>query len=181
MPDYKKSKVYCIRSYENDDIYVGSTVCTLSVRFSNHKSHMKRGKPYCSSWEVLKHPSAYIELLELCPCDTIEELKQRELHYIREMNCVNKNIPLRDVKQYREDNKEHIKEVRSAYYEANAERLREEAKEYHRTHREEEADYYQKNKERLLQNQREYREKNKEMVLRKQREYRARRKAECSS
>ncbi len=36
-----------------------------------------------------------IVLVELCPCDTKDELIKSEAHYIRARNCLNKNIPTR--------------------------------------------------------------------------------------
>jgi hypothetical protein len=176
MPDYSKAKIYRIRSVENDDVYIGSTLSTLSVRFSNHKSHFKAGTPYCSSWEVLKHASAYIELIELFPCDTRKQLHERERHFILEIDCVNKNIPLRTDKEYREVNRDAIKIQRTAYYLEHAEELRAEGRTYYDDHVEDVRAYYQANKDKFAERQREYRKKNAEMVLQKQREYRARRK-----
>ena len=41
MPDYSKGKIYAIKSYQCDDIYIGSTVNKLSDRLSYHKTHYK--------------------------------------------------------------------------------------------------------------------------------------------
>ena len=42
MPDYKNGKIYVIKSYETNDVYVGSTCRPLKQRFSRHKSEYKR-------------------------------------------------------------------------------------------------------------------------------------------
>ena len=44
MPDFSKAKIYKIYSYENDDVYYGSTVETLSSRMSHHRAQLKRYK-----------------------------------------------------------------------------------------------------------------------------------------
>ena len=41
-----------------------------------------------------------IVLMELCPCDTKDELSIREAYYIRNFLCVNKNIPDRKQPEY---------------------------------------------------------------------------------
>ena len=42
MPDYSKGKIYKVLNNINDEIYVGSTVETLSVRMAKHRHTMKR-------------------------------------------------------------------------------------------------------------------------------------------
>ena len=36
--NYQDGKIYAIKSYETDKVYIGSTTLTLQQRFSNHKS-----------------------------------------------------------------------------------------------------------------------------------------------
>jgi hypothetical protein len=62
-----------------------------------------------------------IELIESKECGSKDELKQLEGHYIRTLNCVNKNIPGRSKLQYYHDNKnkESMIEYKKKYYEAN--------------------------------------------------------------
>lgn len=98
MPiDYQLSKVYTIRSPSTDKFYLGTTVKTLSGRFSGHKSNYKfflQGKYKCnvSSYEIIKLGDAYIELLESYPCNSKEELLKREGELLRlhKDNIVNK-------------------------------------------------------------------------------------------
>ena len=53
----------------------------------------------------------YIEEIEKCPYNSLEELTKRERQYIIQRQPVlNKQIPLRTVKEWRADNKEHLQE-----------------------------------------------------------------------
>ena len=51
-----------------------------------------------------------IALLELFPCESKDELVSKEAYYIRKLDCVNKVIPDRTMNEWREDNKDKIKE-----------------------------------------------------------------------
>ena len=116
MPDYSKSKIYKIYSYENDDVYYGSTCDTLCRRMTGHRNSYKRYKEgkfcYITSFKILELTSAKIELVENFPCNSKEELLQREGFYIRNNNCINKYIPDRTKNEYdimyRESNKEKL-------------------------------------------------------------------------
>ena len=92
MKDYSKCRLYAIRSHESPEIYIGATTATLSRRFSGHKTKFKRNTQYVSSFEVLKYPSAYIELIEEVSCENKEQLNRLEGALIRSTVCVNKNI-----------------------------------------------------------------------------------------
>ena len=93
-PRCQNGKIYAIRSKSTDKIYIGSTWRPLADRFNNHKSsftlHQRGLKNFTSSSEILEFGDAYIELLELFPCKTKEELHAREGHWIRTTEtCVN--------------------------------------------------------------------------------------------
>ena len=107
MPDYKNGKIYCIRSYQTDDVYIGSTTQKLCRRMTDHRKKYKgwvKGKrQYTTSYEIIKLCNAYIELLELFPCGCKDELHKKECEYIRNMKCVNKCIPGRTQKEYKEE------------------------------------------------------------------------------
>jgi len=109
-PNYNNSKIYAIRSHQTNDVYIGSTVERLSARMSKHRYDYKKysagqGRSYVSSYEILKYPDAYIELLKNLKCLCKDELLREEGKLIRSTdNCVNKNIAGRTIKEYREDN-----------------------------------------------------------------------------
>ena len=118
MPNYQNGKIYVIRSFQTEDIYIGSTTEKISVRLSKHKVKYKlwlEGKAhYYTSFEILKYDDVYIELLEKYPCDDKMELNKKEGEYIRSMSCVNKQIAGRTQKEYKkkydEEHKEQILE-----------------------------------------------------------------------
>lgn len=82
--NYKNGKIYAIRSYQTEEIYIGSTTQTLTKRLSSHKRNI------CNSKLILQYPDAYIELIENFPCNSKEELNRKEGEHIRANNCVNK-------------------------------------------------------------------------------------------
>ena len=94
MVNYQFGKVYKIVG--NGLLYVGSTTRPLLCqRLAQHYSEYKRwlnGKciNYVSSFNCFNDPKYYIELLELCPCNSNYELRMCENKWIQELNCVNK-------------------------------------------------------------------------------------------
>ena len=148
MSKYQNTKIYTIRSYENDDIYIGSTVEALSVRMSKHRSAYKKyltGDPgYTSSFEILRYPTAYIELLEQYPCKNKDQKHAREGFHIRKMDCVNKRIAGRTQRQYKIDNVETIKQYKKQYYIDNAETIRQRDRQYSKQYRIDNADALKK-------------------------------------
>lgn len=107
MPDYQKGKIYKITSGELT--YIGST-CepSLARRLSNHLSSYKcwkEGKRTgCSSFQLIESGQYEITLIELYPCGSKDELTARERFHIESNKCVNKYIPGRTMKEWRNDN-----------------------------------------------------------------------------
>ena len=125
MVNYANSKVYKIWSTQGDKIYIGSTTKPyLCQRMDKHRSDYKRfkdGKETMTTSYILfdeyGKENCFIELLEAKVCVSKDELHQLEGKYIRELVCVNKVNPYRTKeqmleyqKQYKEINKEYIKE-----------------------------------------------------------------------
>ena len=156
MCNYQNSKIYKLWSPEGDDIYIGSTTVSLSRRKAKHKTQNNTSKILFE-----KYTDVRIELLEECPCDNKEQLLKKEGEYIRNNNCVNKRVAGRTNKEYREDNKEHLKEYYKQYREDNKEYIKEQKKEYR-----------EDNKERIKEHHKEYRENNKEKIKEHHKEYR---------
>jgi hypothetical protein len=120
-----------------------------------YRSHIT-GSPYgkYTSYEILQYPDAQIVLIENCPCNNKEELLRAERKHIEATaNCVNRYIPLRTEKEYREAHKEEA----AAYQKEYRAEHQEEAKKY-------KAEYYQANKEAIEAKHRAYNEKNKEAI-----------------
>jgi hypothetical protein len=140
-------RVYKLVSSHTDEVYIGSTVSTLSDRLRGHKCGYKRyteGKHnYISAVELLKYTDVKIELIHEGEFTTVKELHKLEGSFIQSVcNCVNKHIAGRSMKEYYENNKETKKE------------------------------YRENNKEAIGQYQKEYRENNKEAITQKRKEYR---------
>ena len=86
---------------------------------------MKSNQNYTTSYEILKNGNYDIILIELYPCDSKDILQSRERFYIELNNCVNKYIPGRTNKEYKQDNKEQISEQRKGYRQNNREQINE--------------------------------------------------------
>lgn len=142
MPDYQQGKIYSIRSFLTREIYIGSTCNKLSVRMAQHRALFKAGRLTCTSVKILEKGNAYIELIEAFPCNSREELNQKEGEYIRtSLLCVNNNIAGRTREEYNEGSKEETKEREKAYREANKEYIKERAKTYRENHKEQAKEY----------------------------------------
>ena len=135
MPDYQLSKIYKLHCIlENDDeplVYYGSTIEPyLSTRLSKHKdkyrSYINNKYHFVTSFKLFDKygiNNVLITLVELFPCNSKAELHSRERYFIENNKCVNKNIPTRTDKEYREANKEQLIIKSKEYREANKEQI----------------------------------------------------------
>ncbi len=122
MPNYQEGKIYKITSEKTDQVYVGSTVKPITTRYNQHKclynAYKKDGgRVQLSSFLILQHGDAKVELVEDFPCATQEELFARERYWMDNLLSVNK---IRSV-----ITKEELKEYRHDYYSANKEKAME--------------------------------------------------------
>lgn len=116
MPDYSKGKIYKIISNKTNDVYIGSTIQSLSVRLAGHrklyKSYLGGKSNYITSYDILKYDDVKIILIEECPCDNREQLLAREQYHIDNMDCINKNraiILLSNKEYYKEQYQKALK------------------------------------------------------------------------
>jgi hypothetical protein len=173
-------RVYSIRSHQTPDIYIGSTIQTLSRRMAYHradyKAYLNEKQHYISSYEILQYNDAYIELLFEGEFESKNALQKKEGEYQREMDCVNKQIAGRTQQEYYEDNKEHIVEYQKQYYEENKPQIEEQHKKYYEEHKPQIAEYHKQyqteNKEHLAEYQKQHYEDNKEQRLKDAKNYR---------
>jgi len=122
MVNYQLGKIYTVRSLTSPEIYVGSTVAPLCKRMVKHRSQWKNGLILGKKKEIVKDINDWkIELHELYPCLTKQELYRREGEVIREIGTLNKYIAGRTDKEYRIDNSDKIKK----YYIENADKIKE--------------------------------------------------------
>ena len=190
MPDYQKGKIYKLYSVSNEDlVYYGSTIQELPVRLAGHVRDYKNNIGYCTSKKVIAVGDYKMELIENYPCVNKQQLERREGEFTKTNKCVNKCIAGRTRKEYRDDNKEKIKEWQKEYYENNKEAIAERSKEYRENNKEQITEkhkewcennkeqiakkwkeYYEKNKEQIAEYKKEYRDNNKEQLAEKQKE-----------
>jgi hypothetical protein len=121
MPNYQNAKIYCIRSFKTDDIYIGSTTQPLCKRMVEHrlkyKGWLKGTKKNCTSFEIMKYGDAYIELIKKHPCNSREELNKEEGNHQREMERdklikkYNTNMQLIIQHIAKNKDKEHIDDI----------------------------------------------------------------------
>jgi vacuolar-type H+-ATPase subunit I/STV1 len=176
MPnDYSRGKIYKIVCRKTGLQYFGSTTePTLARRLASHVGTLNQWKKgnfnFVSSFTILEENDYYIELVELVPCSSNDELKIRERFHIQNNECVNKYIPLR-MKKYYEEHKEQILEKAKEYNEEHKEEIVEYRKKRYNEHKEELIEkqqiYYDKHKEERIEYANKYRIEHKEQIVEK--------------
>ena len=183
--NYQNGTIYVIRNQSDGDIYVGSTCQPLSKRMAMHRSDMKGYKKERKLYTKMNELGAdnfYIELVEECPCDNLEQLRKKEGEYIRSMGTLNSLISGRTKKEWTLENIEHVKELNHNYYEEHKAEHNERSKKWRKEHSEEmkayKENWYAENKEDALKKSKERYEENKEHILQRNKEYRVTHKEE---
>jgi hypothetical protein len=147
MVNYANTQLYELIEHDengNPVVYRGHTTQPLHKRLSEHRNTYKfwlNGKnAYCSSYEVLKHGPARIELVRNVCCFNKKEANREEGKFIRELpTCVNikKNYQW---KEWYEANKNKILEKKAEYHKENSEKVNKRA-----------AKYYEANKDKIME------------------------------
>ena len=132
--DYSKACIYKIACKDPNitDVYVGSTT-NLSKRRYLHNSVCNNcdSKDYnlivykfirehgnFDNWEVVK--------LEDYPCESYEELTRRERHWFEQLCAtLNKQVPSRTDREYKQDNRNKLQEYDRQYRKKNRETINE--------------------------------------------------------
>ena len=131
MVNCSAGKIYKVLNTVDDQIYVGSTTQSLSKRMGKHRSDAP-----CGNSKFYKHindigvDNFYIELIETYPCNSNDELQKREGEWIRQLGTLNQTVPGRTKQQYREDNKDKIRETMQQYRTINKDKLLEKQQQY---------------------------------------------------
>tara|TARA_R110000823_G_C15690367_1_gene475301 strand:- start:9 stop:602 length:594 start_codon:yes stop_codon:yes gene_type:complete len=156
MPNYQNGLIYklCCKDANITDIYVGSTT-NFKQRKKHHKSDCNTEKSNSSNRPVYKfiRENGRFEnwdmvLVEYYKCETKLELEKREREIIENLKpTLNKTIPTRTSKEWREDNKEKVEQYKKEYNKKNKEK----AKEYYQNNKEQIKENYEKNKEKILE------------------------------
>ena len=116
---YQNGKIYILRNYVNEYIYIGSTTQPLYKRLSLHKKDLKvlRTTTYVDMKNLGISPSdLFIELICDFPCENVYRLRQKEGQIIKDFKnshgelCLNQRISGRGYDEYYEENKGKISE-----------------------------------------------------------------------
>ena len=178
--NYQNGKIYCIRNTKSNDIYVGSSCEPYSSkRMVKHRSNAKnerdRNMLLYQKMNDLGIENFYIELIENYPCESKDQLRAREKHYIREMATLNKRIETRTDKEWREDNKEYIQEWKKQHYENNKDEINKKSKQYREENKDKikqrSKNYYEQNKEQIKARVNEYKAENTDVIKQRKKDY----------
>ena len=103
----KTGYIYSLTCNNPNLIYYGSTIRPLNERLSKHKYDFKNN--YCVSSKILfEWGNVKINMIEEIEFEDKKELREREAYYIKNLKCVNKEIPNRSKKEYYCDNRKKI-------------------------------------------------------------------------
>ena len=173
--DYSKSKIYKIESMCGSKCYIGSTTKKfLSQRMSAHRENYRRWKSgkqskFTAVFDIFDEfgvDNCRIYLIELCVCDSKDELRRRVGHQIKTLECVNKIISGQTKTEYNESHKEETALKAKNYNESHKEEKAINNKKYRDTHKEKlkeyTAKYNEENKEKIALKNKEYKETHKE-------------------
>lgn len=172
MPLYENGIIYKLchcNDLENNNIYVGSTT-NFRMRKNHHKNscNNEKNKKYNKNvYQFIRDNGNWIEWqmipIEVFPCNDKKELEVRERHHIELLKSkLNKIIPTRTKKEWRNDNKEIIAEKNKQYREANKQIIKEWCEDNKEIILENKKKYYEDNKEKILEYKKQYYEDNKE-------------------
>ena len=163
MVNYNNGKIYKIEAIngEEGDIYIGSTTKELlSQRMDTHRSDYKKylnGKhDNITSFKLFNKygvENCKIILIELVNVNSKDELLSREAYYIKSLDCVNKCIPLQTTKEWRESNREKVKQYSKKY-----------RKEYYENNKDKIKEYYEDNKDKIKEYNKKYYEAKKQLI-----------------
>ena len=181
--DFKNGKIYSIRNWVDDDIYVGSTTQTLSKRMQTHRGNVYSEK--CWNYRLYQKMREigkehfYIELIEKYECNDIEELRKKEGEWIRKIGTINQLVAGRTKQENYIENKDRILAKQKEYNNNHKEQKQEYDKQRREDKREEISDKakqkYENNKE--YQNQQKARSSN--SYYKNKEEIRAKMNAKC--
>lgn len=121
-------KITCLTTGKT---YVGSTRQTIKQRMRNHlgnyKQYKKGNSKYnkCSSYDIMEKNNYIVKVLKRVPDQemTIGQKKQLERKFVEDELkkgfCLNRNIPNRTQKEYRETKKDYLNEYFRNQYRTN--------------------------------------------------------------
>ena len=159
---YENGKIYCIKNYIDNDIYVGHTTQALSKRMEAHRSACKNAKRnnarLYQKMNQLGIDKFYINLVEKYPCSDIEELRAKEGEWIEKIGNLNVNLAGKTPEQQKEirskknkdkyqndaEYQEKAKQRTKTRYENKKDEIKIQHKQYRDEHKEEAKEYKKK-------------------------------------
>jgi hypothetical protein len=95
-------RLYRISAPSCEHVYVGGTKTTLATRLSrhrrDHRAFLKGDYHYVSSFDVLEHPGATIDLLEESEFHDMQQFREREAYWIQRLPSCNRATPGRSAR-----------------------------------------------------------------------------------
>lgn len=176
---YDTGKIYKLQCSDGK-YYFGSTIRPLAARLSSHKYASKNAETNNTYKHIntIGWDKVTIVLVELFPCETKQQLLQRELWFINEHKhddlCLNTRNPLSDnTPEAKQKHKDNCKE----YYVQHRDELLQKRREYQNENREKRteynSEYRQQHSEKLKEYDKQYAINNRERRNRLARERRA--------
>lgn len=129
--------IYKIECFKTNQIYYGSTTKSLFEKmreyFESYMEYQKGTHPFKAPFALFNGNDYKFFLISSADYEHMYELKNKTHKYIEENECINKlfidKVKKRIGKEYRETNKDKIKEYKRAYREANKESINEKRRE----------------------------------------------------
>lgn len=159
MPNYNKGCIYMIKhnqDFNNENVYIGSC-CNFTRRKCGHKSDCNNpnSRRYnFKLYQTIKDNGGWDEWIMLklhdFPCNEKYELNLEERRVIDLYKSkLNIKVPTRTNKEYRDENKEKLKDINKKYYDGNKDKIKK---------------YYDENKDKIKEINKKYRDENKEKI-----------------
>ena len=128
MAVYTMYKIVCNIT---GDTYYGHTTKTLAHRLSTH------GYDLCTSRHIIDRGDYEAIELEVCHFANVHEARARERWWIKNNQCINKNLPGRTMKEWTNANKERISQKRKEEWKENTAKGKADNRRNYLKHREE--------------------------------------------
>ena len=179
--DFRNGKIYSIRNWVDDEIYVGSTTQTLSKRMERHRGNLYSEK--CWNYRLYQKmrdigkQHFYIELIEKYECNDIDELRKREGEWIRKIGTLNHLVAGRTKQENYIENRDRILAQQKEYADNHKAEKKEYDKEYHKNNKEKRSEQA---KERYEEKKDYIKEKTSQNYYKKKEEIRAKMNAKCN-
>lgn len=113
MVVFQTCKIYKLECNTTGKVYFGSTKLSLKTILQEHKKN--RHKKNRTSSQVVENNDFSIQLLEEVEYSDKKVLAKRKRYYIENNDCVNKVIPGRTEKEYKNDNRDKISKQQKEY------------------------------------------------------------------